>query len=69
MGMMKDTRGKEFMVGDLIAYPQRSGSSVWLVVSRILELGDEKLKVMREGHDRPSTVHCYNRAVIIERSW
>jgi hypothetical protein len=36
--MMKDWRGVEIHVGDLVVYPGRQGSSMWMVEAEVVEL-------------------------------
>lgn len=39
-----DILGREFKVGNIIAYPGRSGSSLWLSIGMITEIGSEQVK-------------------------
>ena len=65
---MKDATGKKFSVGDRIAYPQRSGSCLWMNLATVLELAGDCLKVQRDDASKTSYIYCYDRAVIFERA-
>lgn len=40
--MITDFMGKELKPGDLIAYPCRSGSNLWMTTARIVEVIEQK---------------------------
>lgn len=39
--MLKDIVGKELNPGDMIAYPGRSGSNIWMTTAKSLEIKEE----------------------------
>lgn len=69
----QDITGREFKVGDRIAYPLRRSSSLWMEQGTIVEIKDDCLvlaPVARTGHrrsDRHSHLSRSDRAVIIDR--
>lgn len=36
--MLKDIVGKEIEIGDTIAYPRRSGSSLWMETAKVVDI-------------------------------
>lgn len=39
--MLKDIAGRELNPGDIIAYPVRSGSNLWMTTAKILEIKEK----------------------------
>lgn len=65
---MKDLLNREILIGDIIAYPVRKSSSLWMEhgeVKQIITSGRHALKLTRDG--RTVTVFNINNCVICGR--
>jgi hypothetical protein len=69
---MKDITGKEFAVGDHVAYPQRMGSSMWMQQGRVTEVDIEQdclwIERLESTNGRSYPVTRYDNVVIIARA-
>jgi hypothetical protein len=73
---MKDILGREVNVGDIIAYPGRQSSNLWLNVAKILAFEEKSIKVQpipnnsswhsRHCEGKPSRVFVVERIVKLE---
>lgn len=43
--MLKDVLGREIKVGQIVAYPGRQSSLMWLTVAPVKEVGKDSIKV------------------------
>lgn len=43
---MKDILGREIKVGQIVAYPVRQSSSMWMSYGEVKEIGEKTIKVM-----------------------
>jgi len=71
--MLLDVRLQRIDVGDTVAYPQRSGSSMWLVVGRVISVEEfepaskgGRVGVKRDYH-RESFTTKIDRMVVVEK--
>ena len=77
---MKDFLGKEIEVGDVVVYPSRGGSSMWMnkgVVVWAYENADCTYKVLRlmveathhnfGKYHTPRTIRCVERVAVVEK--
>lgn len=75
---MNDIRGKEFDVGDLVAYPNRMGSCLWMSLGLVTEVDEEQaclwVRVVKNDDnawsmsERSYPVTRLERVIIVERS-
>jgi len=61
---MTDALDNEIYVGDTVVYPGRSGSSMWINKSIVLEVNENTLKVETKS-GRKATITRIDRVVII----
>lgn len=76
-----DKLNKEIKVGNVIVYPGRRGSSLWINVAKVVELkyytdyrGNRLLKLVVDRYDNPrerktshrTVVECLGRVVVLE---
>ena len=61
---MKDCFDKELNIGDTVAYPVRSGSSMWISSGEIQEILDNSLKISR----KPDNSFSFYKIVTVTRT-
>jgi hypothetical protein len=62
---MKDFRGREIQVGQMLVYPVRRGSSMWLSEISVTDLGDGTISGIN-NKGRRITLSRPNRSVIVD---
>lgn len=62
---MKDFRGREIQVGQMLVYPVRRGSSMWLSEISVTDLGDGTVSGIN-SKGRRITLSRPNRSVIVD---
>ena len=61
---MKDFLGREIQRGDIIVYPNRKSSSLWMNKARVIEVHENKLRIQRNG-DVVRPLACVDRVVVV----
>ena len=67
--MLKDIVGKEVKVGDNVAYPRRSGSSIWMATAEVIEILSEEVETFHGNRTdyRIKARKVSGRIVMIDR--
>jgi hypothetical protein len=61
---MKDAAGVTFIVGDKVAYPVRTGSSMWLEFGEVVKVNKNSLKLVKDN-ERHVVVKRTDRVVVL----
>lgn len=65
VALVKDFRGQEIHASDVVVYPNRQGSRMWLVEARVTEVRGDSLRVQRED-GKIKTITRIDRVVVVE---
>lgn len=67
---MIDVLGRTIGVGDLLSYPVRQGSDLWVNVGRVLSVEDGSIRVMKyeDGEGRVVVIRNTRNATIVQRN-
>lgn len=60
---MKDGRGEEIAVGDIVVYPVRAGSSMWMVEAIVTSIYSDGIQVERKRDYPEGYPHLKHRKV------
>ena len=66
--MLNDFRGIEILVGDVIAYPGRKGSSLWLSFGRVTYVFESGELSVRTSNDKDVTLLRSDRVAVLDRA-
>ncbi len=61
----EDFLGDEIAVGDIVVYPVRKGSRMWLVKGTVVDTTPDSIKVDVEGR-KPAWVKVLSRVVVVD---
>ncbi len=66
---MIDTLGRTIHVGDLITYPVRHRSDLWVNAGKVLSVGDDGMRVLKyeDGECRVVVIRNSRNVTIVER--
>jgi hypothetical protein len=66
--MLRDFFGKEFEAGNIVVYPLRKGSSMWLEYATVMEVCEDKLKVVK-GSGQKTYIKNIRTCIIAPEGW
>lgn len=63
-----DFIGQDPLVGDYVAYPGRTGASLWMNMARVVSIDGETIKCKRQNGNKVFQLQCWERAILLEES-
>ena len=66
--MITDFFGRRFSKGDTIVYPLRKGSSMWLESAEVIDVGNDKLKILKPNGQKTTIKNFFN-CIIAPADW